>query len=185
MKALLIDTEDVKKATAADKDASDTTKKEVYSRVGALTVHSLGTIVPDSDKFHTENYITPKDYTATRIFWSFTRPRTRTTYVLKVEQSPLGCPEFVILPGDNPSAAIRGNSASSVYCTLAERVKKMNLKHFSSGDLLSKRHVVRKTRKKAFGLNGPQVSVPFYSFVQSFCFNVLLGLTSCLCSECC
>ena len=156
MKTLLIAPDE--KKVVPDKDSSDTNTSELCLRVGALTVHSLGHIDAESDKFHSENYITPEGYVATRIFWSSVHPRKRTLYVLKIRKSALDRPEFTILSGDDPSTAIHGNSVSTVYSALVDRVRKVNLDYFSQGDLYSKLPVIRRTRKKAFGLNGPQVS---------------------------
>jgi hypothetical protein len=157
MKALFIAPEE--KKSVVEKEFADNGHKELCVRVGALSVHSLGTIDPDSDKFHNENYITPHGYVATRVFWSYVQPRKRTVYVLKVIKSPLGRPHFVIIPSDDMTSPVQSSSLSSVYNSLIDRVRKVNMGHFSPSDLMSKLPVSRKTRKKAFGLNGPQVSL--------------------------
>lgn len=135
---------------------------EVCIRIGSLIVHSLGKIVQDIDGFHTEDYIYPENFVSTRIFWSMISPRTRTVYVLKVERNKNSdgttVPLFTITPGDSPSSKIRGRFVSQVYKTLLDRVKKVNSKYFSHGDMFSKLPMMRKTRKKFFALNGPQVS---------------------------
>lgn len=154
MKALMIAPE---KKTSPDLDTGDVTEAELCSRVGSLVVHSLGTIEQRHDGFHSENYITPPGYVATRIFWSTVRPRERTLYVLKIEQPALKQAVFSILPGDNPSGKITGNSVSMVYSMMMDRVRKVNSEHFSQGDLLSKLPMIRRTRRKTFGLNGAQV----------------------------
>ena len=50
-------------------------------RVGALTVLNIGTPRIDLSAFHTSSHIFPHLYCAARIFWSMTRPGTRTLYV--------------------------------------------------------------------------------------------------------
>jgi len=135
--------------------------KDFCMRIGSLIVHSLGRIVQDVDGFHVEDYIYPEGYVATRIFWSMTTPRTRTVYILKIERNTnsdgtVG-PLFTITPGDAPSSKIRGRFASQVYKTLVDRVRKVNAAYFSQGELFSKLPMIRKTRKKYFALNGPQV----------------------------
>ena len=152
MKPLLIDDE---KKSALDKDTSDG-NEALCSRVGALVVHSLGEIDQCRDGFHSEKYITPPNYIATRIFWSGSTPKTRTVYVLKIEATRDGRRMFSVIPGDDPNATIYGHSCGDVYNTLIESVKATNGNHFSA-DLLSKLPVPRKTTKKTFGLNGPQV----------------------------
>lgn len=49
-------------------------------RVGALTVHDLGSIVEESPFFHTPKYIFPRGYRASRIFWSAKRAHARTLW---------------------------------------------------------------------------------------------------------
>lgn len=137
------------------KDASDSDGKFCF-RVGSLTIHSLGEIEQSIDGFHTEMYITPPGYVATRVFWSFLEPKKRTVYVLKVEKDGNGLPIFSITPGDNPAAVIRERTAMDAYASLTQRYKQTNRDYFSSGDLFSKLPAKRKHTKKAFGLNGPQ-----------------------------
>jgi len=134
------------------------------SRVGSLVVHALGSIESEHDGFHSENYITPPGYVSSRIFWSTKRPRSRTVYILKVERCPDNEAEFSILPGDDPTKKITGNSPSQVYATLMERVRKVNSDYFSQGNLLSKLPVVRRTRRKTFGLNGESSRYCFVDF---------------------
>lgn len=138
-------------------DSADMSEADLCSRVGSLVIHSLGAIEQRHDGFHSENYITPPGYTATRIFWSTVRPRARTVYILKIEQPVLKQAVFSILPGDNPSAKITGSSAGQVYMALMDRVRKVNSTYFSQGDLLSKLPMIRRTRRKTYGLNGTQV----------------------------
>mmetsp|Transcript_25960 Transcript_25960/g.39290 ORF Transcript_25960/g.39290 Transcript_25960/m.39290 type:complete len:1246 (+) Transcript_25960:56-3793(+) len=125
-------------------------------RVGALTVHSLGEIEQHTDGFHSEKYITPPGYVATRIYWSFRQAKSRTVYVLKVEKDKKGGPLFTITPGDDPPSTICANTMEDAYTSLMHRVKKTNREYFSSGDLCSKLPVERKHNKKTYGLNGPQ-----------------------------
>lgn len=157
MKTLIVAPENQK---SAEKDAlSD--PKEHCMRVGSLIVHSLGRIVQNLDGFHVEDYIYPEGYVATRIFWSMVTPRTRTVYILKIERNTnsdgITGPLFTITPGDAPSSKIRGRFASQVYKTLVDRVRKVNAAYFSQGELFSKLPMIRRTRKKYFALNGPQV----------------------------
>jgi F/Y-rich N-terminus/PHD-like zinc-binding domain len=155
MKTLLVAPDKLKSAT--DKDAADSSESDLCTRVGSLVVHTLGSVEVKVDGFHSESYITPHGFVSSRIFWSARRPRSRTVYILKIERSDEGQPEYIIIPGDDPTARIKGSSASLAYATLMERVRKVNAKYFSLGDMLSKLPVVRRTRRKTYGLNGPQV----------------------------
>lgn len=160
MKTLVVAPEKQKQTVPGSEKDAQGDSNDLCIRVGSLIVHALGNIVQDVDGFHVEDYIYPEGYVATRIFWSMVTPRTRTVYVLKVERSngkdgATGA-LFSITPGDSPSSKIRGRFLSQVYKTLVDRVKKVNSKYFSQGDLFSKLPMVRKSRKKFFALNGPQ-----------------------------
>lgn len=169
MKTLMIAPDKQKPVT--DKDASDGAEADLFTRVGTLLVHSLGSIEIGVDGFHSESYITPPGFVSSRIFWSALYPRSRTVYILKVEKSTEG-PEFVIIPGDNPTSKIVGSSASLAYSSLMEKVRKVNACYFSQGDMFSRLPVTRRTRRKAYGLNGPQVC---YIFWYHDCFVELLS----------
>jgi hypothetical protein len=138
------------------KDSTDDPEGQLSLRIGTLTIQAWGEIEQTADGFHSEKYITPPGYLATRIFWSTQEPKSRTVYVLKVEKDKSGSPIFTITPGDDLAGVIRGRSTAEAYETLTQRVKDTNRKYFSSGDLFSKLPVKRKHTKKAFGLNGPQ-----------------------------
>jgi F/Y-rich N-terminus/PHD-like zinc-binding domain len=154
MKTLMIAPD---KKSVTDKDISDGAETDLFTRVGTLLVHSLGSIEVGVDGFHSESYITPPGFVSSRIFWSALYPRRRTVYILKIERNAGGQPEFVIIPGDSPTSRIIGSSASLAYNTLVEKVRKVNACYFSQGDMCSKLPVTRRTRRKAYGLNGPQV----------------------------
>eukprot|EP00526_Cylindrotheca_closterium_P003276 CAMPEP_0113651638 /NCGR_PEP_ID=MMETSP0017_2-20120614/27536_1 /TAXON_ID=2856 /ORGANISM="Cylindrotheca closterium" /LENGTH=1571 /DNA_ID=CAMNT_0000564345 /DNA_START=1 /DNA_END=4716 /DNA_ORIENTATION=- /assembly_acc=CAM_ASM_000147 len=137
-------------------DASELTDSDICLRVGALTVHSLGTVEQDADGFHSVDYITPPGYLATRIFWSTAHPKTRTIYVLAIEKSPNSKPIFSITPGDNPASSITASTSEEAYRMLMKLVDKANGSHFSNGDPFSRLPTKRGSRKGTFGLNGPQ-----------------------------
>lgn len=155
MKALIIAPE--KQKSGADTDLPDNSEIDLFFRLGALVVHSLGTIEQKIDGFHTEDYITPPGYVASRIFWSSVYPRTRTVYIVKIEKCPEGRARFEIIAGDAPTAKIAGSSVTQVYSMLMKRIQALNSSHFSKGDPYSKLPVARKTKRKTYGLNGPQV----------------------------
>jgi F/Y-rich N-terminus/PHD-like zinc-binding domain len=154
MKTLMIAPD---KKSVTDKDISDGAEADLFTRVGTLLVHSLGSIEMGADGFHSENYITPPGFVSSRIFWSALYPRSRTVYILKIERNGEGQPEFAVIPGDSPTLRIVGSSATVAYSTLIEKVRKVNACYFSQGDMYSKLPVTRRTRRKAYGLNGPQV----------------------------
>jgi len=113
MKALVIAPE---KKAADQPDVAVNADSDVCYRVGSLIIHSLGEIETNHDGFHSESYIYPPGYVATRIFWSTVFPRTRATYVLKIDRRVVvskdaggdgveTVPLFSIIPGDAPSSS--------------------------------------------------------------------------------
>ena len=179
MKTLIVAPEK-SKTTTADKDNSEAAEGSLCARVGALVIHSLGEIEQERDGYHSEDYITPPGYMATRIFWSFVTPKTRTVYVLRIERSANGeKPVFTITPGDNPSAKIRSSSSVQSYNALIDRVRETNSSYFNHGDFFSKLPTSRHSRKKTFGLNGPQVCYYFESKWHSLlCFAWKIQFTN-------
>ena len=150
MKALI-----VAPSKKPEKDA-DENAEEICTRIGGLVIHSLGKVEQKKDGFHSENYITPPGYFATRIFWSSEAPRKRTVYIMQIGEDDYGSVTYSLIPGDNPSTKITGTSADEVYGSLMGRVKKVNSKGFCHGDQFSTLPMSRKNTKKAFGLNGAQ-----------------------------
>lgn len=169
------------KKIAVDKDLSEGSEKNLCSRVGALVVHSLGCIEQNTDGFHSEKYITPAGYVATRIFWSSCTPKTRTVYVLKVGSNVQGKPVFSITPGDDSKGIICAQSANECYDILMKRVKEANRDHFSQDDMFSKLPMLRKSQKPVYGLNGPQVSFlkTHLSQNQAHCWHVVTHFVLC------
>lgn len=166
MKTLVIAPEKSKPVPDKDSGESDST---FFYRAGSLVVHSVGEIEQEMDGFHSEDYIMPPGYIATRIFWSTVHPKSRTVYVMKIEKSSNGKPLFSITPADNAGGKLKSHSVNTVYGQLVEKVKEVNNEYFSHGDLFSKLPTERLSRKKAFGLNGPQ----FFGFGVNFIRKML------------
>jgi len=154
MKALMVAPD--KKTNGSEKDGAESTNEDLCIRVGALVVHSFGAIEQKRAGFHSVDYITPPGYFATRIFWSCVEPRKRAVYILQVSENDDGGAEYSIIPGDNASEKISGPTITAAYSSLMERVKKVNASYFSHGDLFTTLPMSRRSRKKTFGLNGPQ-----------------------------
>lgn len=127
-------------------------------RIGSLVVHSLGMVEQHLGGFHSEHYITPPGYTATRIFWSFKRRLTRTLYLMKVERSSLGYPIFSIRDAEDPAAEIRGKSVEEAYSLLMQLVAKINFSLFALQNDSKSVYPILRLSHDTFGLNGPQVS---------------------------
>jgi hypothetical protein len=128
-------------------------------RSGSLVIHSLGTIDDDRDGFHSKRYITPLGFTSSRIFWSFTKPKTRTVYLMRIVQSKENVASFVATASDAPTVNFRSDDVNALYNDIIDRVLDVNKDFFSHGDLLSVFPMVRsKKNRHGFCLNGPQVS---------------------------
>ena len=136
-------------------------------RLGGLVVHSLGTIEQDRDGFHSEKYITPPGYTATRIFWSYQAPRKRTVYVLKVDREGTKA-IFSIIAADDPSTAIRSRSMFDAYESLVNRVRRQN--PMAKENEWTEITRAREGGNRAYALNAPQVCI---DFVLCFLFYIM------------
>ena len=138
-------------------------------RLGGLVVHSLGSIEQDVDGFHSEKYIMPPGYTATRIFWSYQAPRTRTVYILKIDREGAKA-MFSIIAADDPSTAIRSRSMCDAYDILMSRVRKQNpMAKLNEWTELPR---ARGENNKAYALNAPQVRTSS----TLYCFTILFVL---------
>lgn len=133
-------------------EASDSS---LCHRVGNLVVHSLGRVEQEIDGFHSENYITPPGYVATRIFWSFQTVEKRTVYVLRVLRKGSD-PLFAIDASDAPDLPIRSKSMVDAYEALMDRVRHCNSETFARGDHFTQLPMERLKETKAYGLNAPQ-----------------------------
>ena len=116
----------------------------------------------------------PPGYTATRIYWSYQAPRTRTAYVLKIDREGAKA-MFSIVAADDPSTAIRSRSMSDAYDVLMSRVRKQNpMAKLNEWTELPR---ARGENNKAYALNAPQVRsalcclTNFY-FVLFLCVNL-------------
>jgi hypothetical protein len=143
-------------------------------RVGSLVVHSFGQIHQDTDSFHTRNHIFPDGFTASRIFWSTVLPKKRTLYIMTVSKSQTGTPLFSIRAADCRSVCYRGPNVKKLYEDLIQRVLAVNHDYFSFGESDSIHPILRSSRRKAYGLNGPQVE-----FMTKFLLFFLVCVLTC------
>jgi hypothetical protein len=149
---------------AEKSDQGESMDQDLCSRLGGLVIHSLGAIETRLDGFHNEKYITPPGYVSSRIFWSMTRPRSRTVYIMRILKTTGGTPLFTISPCEDTQTDLSATTMSEVYSQLIEKVKCVNSPYFSQGDLMSKLPMARKSQRKTYGLNGPQVSYENIAF---------------------
>ena len=136
-----------------------------YLRVGAITILNVGYPLIDSPGFHTADVIYPYRFKSTRIYWSSTRPFTRTLYVFEVlaesdlpenisppvplesyrEQLGLESdeeaerylpPVFRLVALDAPNEPILARTPVEIMTILRARVKEINSKIFEAGKTL-------------------------------------------------
>ena len=144
-------------------------------RVGTLVVHSLGKIEEDNDGFHSESYITPPGFSSSRIFWSYIHEKRRTVYFMRIERSPRKTARFCLIAADDFNSPIESEDISEVYNEFMKRVSKMYKKYFSDGDMYSVHPMRRKkSKKKHYCLNGPQVSNLLEAYSLCLCFCILM-----------
>ncbi|OQR94317.1 histone-lysine N-methyltransferase [Achlya hypogyna] len=96
--------------------------KGVCYRVGALTVHALGTIEVGNDAFHTVSTLYPVGFRSTRIFWSAVTPQQRCLYECEILAAPTKKPLFRITPSDDMDRPIVGASPNDAMNQLRSRV---------------------------------------------------------------
>ena len=126
-------------------------------RIGALTVHSFGLIDEDCDAFHSKYHLYPEGFTSSRIFWSSVEPKKRTLYIMNVSKSRNGKAFFSIRAADSTSILYKGTSLKKVYDDLIQQVLYINQAYFSVGEKDSIHPIHRSPKRRAYGLNGPQV----------------------------
>jgi len=122
------------KITGQYQAPADEHEVEVPIRIGSLIIHSLGEIVTDSDRFNTEDLIFPRNFTATRIYWSCKLARTRTVYSLRILEGADGSPVFSIVAADDRESPINEKDPDEAFAILRDRILKVNVKYFISND---------------------------------------------------
>lgn len=87
--------------------------------MGNLSIHDLGAIIVDRPGYHTENWIYPIGYVATRIYGHIKEPHRKCLYTCKI----IDCgdyPRFEIIPESMPEYAIAGPSADLCHAALLQ-----------------------------------------------------------------
>ena len=152
------------KVDQSDSSAEPELDSTLCHRVGALVIHSLGQIDKDIEVFHSRNHIFPEGFTSSRIFWSCVVPKTRTLYIMNVSKSTNGRALFSIRATDSRSASYKGVNVKKVYEELIQQVLNINHGYFSSGEKDSIHPIQRSPKRRAYGLNGPQVKTAIFTY---------------------
>ncbi|SGY80038.1 BQ5605_C008g05290 [Microbotryum silenes-dioicae] len=88
---------------------------------GTMVLRNLGT-VDHRDAFHTERYIFPVGYEASRKYPSMIDPKTTVEYVCKVIEGDNNGPQFEVYPEDQPGVVITGTTATSAWSQIVKAV---------------------------------------------------------------
>ncbi|GAA5817099.1 hypothetical protein MFLAVUS_010639 [Mucor flavus] len=88
-------------------------------RVGIITVHSLGNVLPIAT-YHNDRYIWPPGFKISRTYLSMTNPTTNTTYTCSIEENGEQGPKFRVIAEDCPQNPIIANSATGVWTTIVK-----------------------------------------------------------------
>jgi hypothetical protein len=130
-------------------------QRDLYGNVmfpinlGALTIHSVGNVVYDRPAYHTDKYIWPVGFKATRVYTSMKNVEERVSYTCEIKDGGpapiflLNCPEF-----DEP---IEEKSATAAWTSVVKRVNE--IKSEESG----KKVFTNVSGPEYFGLANPTV----------------------------
>jgi hypothetical protein len=83
-------------------------------QVGILTLLQLGTIVHDREMFHTDRYLYPVGYAASREYYSIKDPEKIVKYTSSIRDGG-DAPLFVVVAEDNLDEPIIANSATGAW----------------------------------------------------------------------
>ncbi|KAI8823514.1 F/Y-rich N-terminus-domain-containing protein [Fimicolochytrium jonesii] len=103
--------------------------------LGITTLYALGTIVHDRKNFHTERYIYPVGYKASRTYASMVNPERGTVYTCSITDGGDG-PRFNIVPEDAPEKAVTATSATGAWTAVikvANALRKREHSNSASG----------------------------------------------------
>ena len=92
------------------------------ARLGNSVIQSLGRIVWDRPRYHTERYLFPVGYESTREALSVKHPNTKTTWTSRISDGG-DTPLFEVFAADDPDTIYSGTSSSGAW---QPAVKAMN-----------------------------------------------------------
>jgi hypothetical protein len=92
--------------------------------LGALTIHSIGQVVYDRPNYHTDKYIWPVGYKATRYYTSVKDTNNRCLYTCEIHDGGEN-PIFVLTSEDNPDQPIKQSSATAAWTVIVKKVNEI------------------------------------------------------------
>ncbi|XP_017124049.1 transforming growth factor beta regulator 1-like [Drosophila elegans] len=88
-----------------------------------VLLHSLGEIVSVNSNFHTESWIYPVGYVATRIYAHPKDPRKKCVFTCKILNNA-GIPQFQIIPDNDLDGVFFGESANTCHLDLLNSIQR-------------------------------------------------------------
>ncbi|VUZ51468.1 unnamed protein product [Hymenolepis diminuta] len=125
-------------------------------RVGSLTLYNVGQLLPhqiESEHFHTQKYIYPVFYSATRIFWSMRCPGRRSLYRCEIKEQD-SRPLFQVTVTDKgfPDVVLQSFNCTELWREIAKKVQQLRRE---SGFIQNFPHLI--CGEEMFGLSEPNV----------------------------
>ena len=104
-----------------------------HLRIGALTIHQLGSASP-LPGFHSSHFLYPEGYSASRLFPSYRRPHSRTSYHCFVS-AQADKAQFHIVATDDEVNPIKADSPTTAFTSLMSRFRPPLTAHPASAAL--------------------------------------------------
>lgn len=93
--------------------------------LGGFVLHALGEIHAENTNFHTENWIYPVGYLATRIYSHPKEPERKCVFTCKILNN-MGVPQFQIIPDAEFDHVFFGESANICHLGLLETIVRVS-----------------------------------------------------------
>lgn len=108
-----------------DKFSLDAAGKPIYpiNLGGTLILHMSGEIVSENPNFHSQNWIYPVGYVATRIFAHPKDPQRKCVYTCKILNNA-GTPQFQLIPDNDFDSVFFGETAAHCHQGLLEALQR-------------------------------------------------------------
>ncbi|XP_055919003.1 transforming growth factor beta regulator 1 [Eupeodes corollae] len=153
-----------KKSTVIQKVPYDAHGKPIFPiNLGGFVLHALGEIMSENTNFHTENWIYPVGYLATRVFSHPKEPERKCVFTCKILNNS-GVPQFQIIPDAEFDHVFFGESANICHLGLLDTIVRVS-------DVANL--PLRPQGERFFGLGNPTVmsllqSQPNFKKLQNF-----------------
>ncbi|XP_055859043.1 transforming growth factor beta regulator 1 [Episyrphus balteatus] len=115
-----------KKSTVIQKVPYDANGKPIFPiNLGGFVLHALGEIMAENTNFHTENWIYPVGYLATRVFSHPKEPERKCVFTCKILNNS-GVPQFQIIPDAEFDHVFFGESANICHLGLLDTIVRVS-----------------------------------------------------------